>query len=152
MRGQRGERSDRREKVADYWLKGYSNKEIAEATGYSLQEVGKHLTKIKSDLSSKGARKLEYRKNRLIAKLGLAQKKAWDIWTKSTNDTMKLSAHRVLTGLLELEAKVEGVIAEKTPTGADRAVESLFKELLSVEKRAKGDGHQEVEETMTDAK
>ena len=135
----------RREKVADYYFKGYKPREIAEKCDLTLPQVRADIHVIKGWLSAKTIKRLEYRKNRSLAKIELAQRKAWGIWEANASyPNIQLSAQRVIKELLELEARVEGVIAEKLIVEPDREASKLMEELRKIEKEAnKGNGHEE---------
>lgn len=136
----------RREKVADYHFKGYKVREIAGLLELSLPQVRADIKVIKGWLSAKTIKKLEYRKNRSIAKIELAQRTAWGIFERySAQPNIQLSAQRVIKELLELEAKVEGVIAEKLVVGPDLEATKLMEELKAIEEKARDNGHKEEE-------
>lgn len=146
-------KQDRRGLVADLFYKGFKAEEIASKLGVKVQSVREDLKIIRQWLNRKTIKKLEYRKNQSIAKIELAQRKAWGIFEANGDPTVKLGAQRVVVSLLELEAKVEGVIAERVVGGAEAQAAKLLDRLMKIdqEAKAKGNGHKEGE-SLPDAK
>jgi len=147
------ERAERRAKVAELHLKGYSNLEIVKELGSTHTTVSGDLTYFRKQMEARVIKKLEYRKKRAIARINLVQKKAWDIFDSVINDNIKLAAQRVIISALELGAKVDGLIQEKLVMGPEQESQKLLKELKEIEAKAqenKGNGHEEGE--ITNAK
>jgi len=141
------ERAERRAKVADLHLKGYSNLEIINELKSTATTISADITYLRKQMDAKAIRKLEYRKKRALAKVNLIQKKAWDIFDNVKNENIKLAAQRVIISALELGAKVDGLIQEKLTIGPEQASQKLLKELKDLEVKAQGNGNKE----LTDA-
>lgn len=149
--------AERRAKVAELHLKGYTNLEIAKELGVTGKTVGEDMKYIKRLMDARVVKSLEYRKKRHLEKINLVQKKAWDIFddTRIKNQSIRLAAQRVIISALELGAKVDGLIQEKLTIGPEQASQKLLKELKDLEEKAQadeneGDGHKEEELTSAE--
>lgn len=152
------DRIDHQAQVAGLFFRGFTKKDIIDHLGYPEGEIQNHLNVINSNLSPSTAHMIEYRRNKLLNKISLVQKKAWELFeeagkmTKGGEDT-KLSSLRVVISSQELEAKVEGVTQEKIAVvPADKQADGLLQKIKEMEEKArkvplddgpKGNGHKE---------
>lgn len=137
------EKKDKQAWVATLWYQGHTRADIIKITGCSTQEVTRHLMLIQRTLTPKTRQVLEYRTNKVLNKINLVQKTAWDIIKKANRnltgkdiDQIALAALRVITSSQELEAKVEGVTQEKLVIGPEKEASKLLSDVLALEKKA----------------
>lgn len=149
LRPTKTEKTERRRKVALLYLKGYSAKEICQKLNLSPTIVAVDIKTLDEAFNVKTIRTLEYRKSRILAKIQLEERDAAEIREQFKNTpSVVLATKRVMKELLELEAKVEGVIAEKLTTTPDIKASQIQRELKAILTEAEGDGHKKGEEII----
>lgn len=145
--------TQRRNKIAPYWFKGFTKEEIAKKTGYSLAEVSAAIERIKLQLEPKTIRSIEYYRNKARRNINLGLSQAWDII-----ETYKTQPHTILRSLsiieryIKLMTEVDGIVTDKMPAGPDKKAEALLNEVKKLAKEAatgkgKGDTGGEVSST-----
>ena len=129
---------ERRAQVQQLYFQGYTIKEIIDKLQKPRRLIQDDVQRLRMNLERREIKKIEYRKNKILAKITLLQRTAWGILDdcRKRKPTLALTAGRLINSSHELEAKVEGVIAEKIVGGPDKAMSDLMKELRQIETKS----------------
>jgi len=86
--------AQRREHVALYYLKGWTQAEIAEQLGVSRSTVGRDVKAVREAWLEAAVRDFDQARGQEIAKFDLVEREAWQAWERSKQDAVTKKVHQ----------------------------------------------------------
>ena len=130
----------RQSEIDELWFKGFRKAtDIVEKTAFPLLFVKKRLTFLKKSLTPKTQAGLQYEKNKILEEIALVQRLGWEIAedTKKDGKAIALSAGRLVVSVLDLKAKVSGVVQEKLVRSPGEEASKLLSDIRKLEQESK---------------
>jgi predicted DNA-binding protein YlxM (UPF0122 family) len=126
--------ADRRRKVSDFYLKGYSQYAIADKLGVTRQLIGHDIKTLHKEWSAQNLDDVGKARQRELLKLDNLEQTYWDAWFKSIEDykqkTVKASGSGKAKKPEKIERTEKDMIAYGNPSflaGVDRCIERRCK-------------------------